>query len=234
MEIRTNNYFLLQPFTFDCNHHIERVTLSGIECIYQNTFQYCSNLRRVDIPSTVTKICDFAFDSCSSLTHLVIPENVESLGMQTFHQCISLPEIHIPSKVTTIPRLCFAFCKRLTKITYSSEMASFDDGAFTFCLSLKHIDIPSTLTSIGACCFLGSSKLHSISKRLKETLIEVGEDALFYDLKENELKKDVDKNGKPEYYCDNWKQQGFGSIENEIYRTKKIIQKKEVSLLDSK
>lgn len=229
-----NTSFYLPPFTFDCNHHIQSIILSGIDCIHQNTFQCCSKLINISIPSTVTKISDYAFDECSSLSTLIIPESVKYLGIQTFHKCSSLSEIHLPSGITSIPRSCFAFCDNLTNITYSSNIQSFDDGAFMFCLSLKHIDIPSTLTSIGACCFLGSSQLHSITSQLKETLIEIGKDSLFFDIAFNQIQK-VTVDNKNCFMCLKQLTKSISSEVKEIYDSKILVGKKDIlDYVDSK
>lgn len=47
-------------------------------------------------------ICDMAFDSCRSLTDIVIPDSVTSIGDCAFQGCKSLYSIVIPDGVTSI------------------------------------------------------------------------------------------------------------------------------------
>ena len=42
-------------------------------------FQYCSSLTSVTIPNSVTSIGDYAFSGCSSLTSVTIPNSVTSI-----------------------------------------------------------------------------------------------------------------------------------------------------------
>ena len=50
----------------------------------------------------VTSIGGYAFDGCSSLTIITIPEGVTSIGRNAFYNCKSLTSITIPEGVTSI------------------------------------------------------------------------------------------------------------------------------------
>ena len=51
---------------------------------------------------TVTSIGDRAFDDCSNLTSVTIPESVTSIGDKAFWKCSNLTSVNIPEGVTTI------------------------------------------------------------------------------------------------------------------------------------
>ena len=55
-------------------------------------------------------IGDWAFDGCTSLGNLVIPDSVTSIGDGAFKICSSLTSISIPSSVTSIVRNAFKNC----------------------------------------------------------------------------------------------------------------------------
>ena len=55
-------------------------------------------------------ICDCAFSGCSSLSEIVIPSSVTSIGKDAFYGCCSLSEIVIPSSVTSIGDSAFYGC----------------------------------------------------------------------------------------------------------------------------
>ena len=70
-------------------------------------------------------ICDSAFGGCLSLSEIVIPSSVTSIGDSAFSSCVSLSEIVIPSSVTSI-----------------------GDRAFEDCSSLKYISIPKSVVGL--------------------------------------------------------------------------------------
>ena len=73
-------------------------------------FLYCSSLTSITIPDGVTSIGDGAFLSCSSLTSITIPEGAISIGDYAFYNCISLASISIPDSVTSIGSSAFEGC----------------------------------------------------------------------------------------------------------------------------
>lgn len=62
----------------------------------RGTFQCCSNLQKVTIPSSVTEIGNFSFQFCSSLNHVTIPSSVRLLGLHAFEGCTSLTDVKLP------------------------------------------------------------------------------------------------------------------------------------------
>lgn len=57
------------------------------------TFNGCSSLESVEIPSSVIHIWTAAFQNCTSLTEVTIPENVETIGDNAFFGCSNLKTI---------------------------------------------------------------------------------------------------------------------------------------------
>ena len=108
-------------------------------------------------------ICDCAFSGCDSLSEIVIPSSVTSIGYSAFFGCDSLSEIVIPSSVTSIGYSAFFGCDSLSEIVIPSSVTSIGDHAFSGCDSLSEIVIPSGVTSIGNYAFSGCSSLKYIS-----------------------------------------------------------------------
>jgi hypothetical protein len=63
---------------------------------------------------SVTSIGSDAFEYCSSLTDITIPNSVTSIGFGAFHYCSSLTSITIPNSVTFIGYWAFDGCSSLT------------------------------------------------------------------------------------------------------------------------
>ena len=93
-------------------------------------------------------ICDLAFSSCVSLSEIVIPSSVTSVGDWAFNGCNSLSEIVIPSSVTSIGDRAFCGCSSLKYISIPSSVTSIGDRAFDSCSSLKYISIPKSVIGL--------------------------------------------------------------------------------------
>ena len=129
----------------------------------KTTLIHCPNsLTSVVIPDSVTSIGNFAFDDCSSLTSITIPDSVTSIGSSAFRGCSSLTSITIPDSVTSIGSSAFRGCSSLTSIAIGNNVTSIGYSAFSNCSSLTSITIPDSVTSIGDSAFSGCSSLTSV------------------------------------------------------------------------
>ena len=147
----------------------------GTRIICDWAFFFCSSLSEIVIPSSVTSIGDSAFYGCSSLSEIVIPSSVTSIGKGAFVRCDSLSEIVIPSSVTSIGDSTFSYCHSLSEIVIPSSVTSIGDSAFSFCSSLSEIVIPSSVTSIGDSAFYNCK----FPDNLEQELISLFGDKIF-------------------------------------------------------
>ena len=109
-------------------------------------------------------ICDRAFWYCDSLSEIVIPSSVASIGDSAFLGCRSLSEIVIPSSVTSIGDSAFSCCDSLSEIVIPSSVTSIGDRAFNGCFSLKYISIPKSIICLNGNPFAGwDGKLECLS-----------------------------------------------------------------------
>ena len=147
----------------------------GTRIICNSAFSSCSSLSEIVIPSSVTSIGDSAFDTCSSLSEIVIPSSVTSIGDGAFSSCSSLSEIVIPSSVTSIGDFAFYCCDSLSEIVIPSSVTSIGDSALYRCDSLSEIVIPSSVTSIGDSAFSWCSSLSEIV--IPSSVTSIGDNA---------------------------------------------------------
>ena len=91
----------------------------------------------------------WAFQGCTGITSIVIPDSVISIGDSAFSGCTSLAEITIPDSVTEIGEFAFSGCTSLLKVVLSKNMTAIEARTFSGCSSLESIIIPEGVTKIG-------------------------------------------------------------------------------------
>ena len=147
----------------------------------------------IEIPAVyqgieVSSIAERAFDGCSALERIVIPNGIKMIGNGAFEGCVRLQNVTIPASVTRIGDGVFGYCESLASITvvpankeYSSidgvlynkdknQLVQYAPGktATTF-------DIPISVTSIRNEAFLGCLNLTNI--KIPGNMTAIGEEA---------------------------------------------------------
>ena len=140
-------------------------TLGGFPtgAIGDNAFNGCTFLTSVSIPNSVSTIGSKAFKSCTSLTSVTIPDKVTSINDEAFYYCSSLNSVFFPINLTTIGNEAFYFCGALESLTIGNNVITIGDNAFGYCTSLTTLNIPDNVTTIGTSTFAFCSSLTTVT-----------------------------------------------------------------------
>ena len=149
----------------------------GVTSIGICAFDGCSGLTSVTIPNSVTSIGENAFDDCSGLTSITIPNSVTSIGSRAFSECSGLTSVIIPNSVTSIGYQAFYGCSGLTSITIPNSVTSIGGWAFSGCTGLTDVTIPNSVTSIGNSAFYGCTGLTSVT--IPNSVTNISEHAFY-------------------------------------------------------
>jgi hypothetical protein len=129
--------------------NLTSIDLPNVISVSNYAFNSCSNLTSIYIPNAANSIGNYAFYNCKSLTELSLPK-ATSLGQYTAGSCSALLNVYIP-EVQTIGNGCFYACWYLTSIV-AQKAKSLDTNAFSNCNGLSYADFP-LLESLGQLAF---------------------------------------------------------------------------------
>ena len=137
-----------------------------------------SQVKEYIIGEDVTSIGQWAFDQCTDLTVISIPNSVTSIGRGAFSSCSNLQKV-IVSDIAAWCRIQFGdwyanplvyahhlYSDENTEIkdlVIPNSVTSIGDGAFGECSGLTSVTIPNSVTSIGESAFSGCSGLTSVN-----------------------------------------------------------------------
>lgn len=156
--------------------------------------QYPIGNKRIayDIPNGVKSFGDCAFDSCSTLKNIKIPDSVTSIGWGVFSGSTSLTNIDVSENnlnYSSYEGVLFNKNKtELIKYPIGNERTSYNIPAgvinfgdvFSDCKNLVNITIPNSVTNIGVGAFWQCANLASIT--ITNSVTSIGNYA-FYDCK---------------------------------------------------
>ena len=149
---------------------------SDEDCLFTNELndgtleisKYVGNSATYVIPSEidgkrVTQIGYDAFNDCTELTSITIPDGVTIIGNSAFSDCTSLETVTIPNSVTQIYTRAFYNCTSLKSVTIPESVTYIGGYAFAECYSLKYADIPANVSGIGLSPFCNCRSLENIN-----------------------------------------------------------------------
>ena len=108
------------------------VVRAGVTTIGKGAFDSCTSLSSVILPEGLTKIESFAFYHCSSLSSVIFPEGLTEIGQNAFDGCRSLASVILPEAVTKIGMWAFDMCLSLSSINLPEGLTTIRHGRIDF------------------------------------------------------------------------------------------------------
>ena len=132
---------------------------------------------------SVTSIGSSAFNGCTGLTSVTIPNSVTSIGSSAFNGCTGLTSVTIVNSATSMGSYAFSGCTGLTSIVVKSGNTCYDSrdncnaiietATNTLIIGCQTTIIPNSVTSIGDGAFNDCSGLTSVT--IPNSVTSIGE-----------------------------------------------------------
>ncbi|MBR2341602.1 MAG: leucine-rich repeat protein [Clostridia bacterium] len=126
------------------------VVREGTTSIAGSAFKSCQSLSTVTLPSSVKKIGNEAFRSCTLLKSIIFSgeNSIEEIGEYAFTST-KITEFSLPEGIQKIEKYAFSSCTSLTSLTLPQSVIELGEGALVGCTSLSELELPQSLEIIG-------------------------------------------------------------------------------------
>ena len=101
----------------------------------------------------VDSIGEWAFNSCSGLMSVKLPEKLRAIGSLAFTDCYGLTSISFPVSLKVIGSGAFQNCEGLTSVVFPEGLTAVGDGAFYGCDKLDSLSFPASMKMINWTAF---------------------------------------------------------------------------------
>ena len=158
------------------NSSLKKVTVTRATVLYDYAFRGLEKLEEVILPEGLIEIGRESFENCTSLKSIKMPTTLEKVGYYAFNgasleKVIVVPEkwasVEVEGAYTGLPRALYIESengiKPLTELTLPEGVIKIGAFAFTNCKDLKSVKIPDSVTQIGEGAFQNCSSLQSIT-----------------------------------------------------------------------
>ncbi|MDY0276709.1 MAG: leucine-rich repeat protein [Acholeplasma sp.] len=123
---------------------------------------YVTSLTHIELSSDIQSIGSYAFSYLTNLDYIILPDSLNHVGEYVFKNTTSLKTMTIPGGLHEIPEFAFASIPNLQSISMSYGVLSIADYAFDSNASLNFISFPDSLISIGAYILSNDDNIYSV------------------------------------------------------------------------
>ena len=132
----------IESCAFANTPNLESVYLSTTFNEIEDCAFYNSGISNISIPSANVIGCN-AFENCTNLKSIKLPNNLETLEYRAFYGCNSLESVSIPASVTWLGSEAFANCTSLKQATFKKYPDHLTGNIFANCTALENINYPN-------------------------------------------------------------------------------------------
>ena len=128
----------------------EAAVVTDLSIVFQGN-EDITSFEELSYFTGLTSIRALAFEGCSNLVAITIPNRVTTIGNEAFLGCFGLTSMEIPDGVSTIGEGAFKYCNGITSVSLPASVESIGNAAFSGCSSLTEVKadmlMPPTISS---------------------------------------------------------------------------------------
>lgn len=114
---------------------------------------YSGSITALVLPEGLTSVGDYAFAGCSGLKAMKLPDSVSRIGWRAFSDCVNLTMVDLGSGLKSIGESAFLHCQSLESVLLPYGLESIGFQAFFRCYSLQAVTVPASVTKMGMTVF---------------------------------------------------------------------------------
>ena len=145
---------------------------SSVTSIPESAFEDCTTLETVTIPQGIAEIESYAFKDCTNLTSVKIGDKEQAVSSNARSSNL-MQTSNAQSQASAIGAGAFWGCSKLAEVDIPKVITTICEAAFGGCSNLESIKLPINITSIEAAAFSDCSSLESV--KIPKNVTSVGD-----------------------------------------------------------
>ncbi|MBQ7472057.1 MAG: leucine-rich repeat protein [Prevotella sp.] len=187
----------------------EAASVTDIGTVFQG--QSITTFKELKEFTSLTTIPDDAFNGCSKLVTIQLPNSITSVGARAFMGCNALKDFRFPENAITIGESAFQGCSLMSSIALNKALTQIEAHTFDGCAALTKVELPAAVNAIGEQAFANCTGLAQVivnNANPEEIVLGTG---VFTGINLSDASLTVHQGGQSLYaVADQWKE--FGQI----------------------
>lgn len=134
-------------------------------------FEWCTEIESVDIPEGCVFIGNSAFSVCENLSDVILPESMEYIDQYAFSYCNSIESFEVPDNVYYLGKYAFTCCMELKEVVLGNKITILKEGLFESAEKLNIVNLGENIEEISCSAFEFTKYISNVSKYKNGLLI---------------------------------------------------------------